>query len=159
KFGAAAFTADGYQAMVEEVLARLRLFESVHCISREIATGGIRLLGTSGTVTTLAGVAMGLERSSRPLIDGAVMTREQAARALATLRTLGREGLARHPCVGPDRADFVLPGCAVYAAITELWPAARITVADRGLREGMLVRMIRADRRHARRPIRSPVAA
>ena len=62
------------------------------------------------------------------------------------LRTIGREGLAQHPCVGPDRVDFVLPGCAVFAAIRRLWPAPQVVVADRGLREGMLLRMIRADR-------------
>ena len=63
----------------------------------------------------------------------------------------------QHPCVGPERVDFVLPGCAVFAAITRIWPAPKVVVADRGLREGMLLRMIRADRaRHARRPSRQP---
>jgi exopolyphosphatase/guanosine-5'-triphosphate,3'-diphosphate pyrophosphatase len=52
--------------------------------------------------------------------------------------------------VGPDRVDFVLPGCAVFAALVRLWPAPRVIVADRGLREGMLLRMIRADRRRGR---------
>ncbi len=70
--------------------------------------------------------------------------------ALADLRALGREGLEAHPCVGPDRVDFVLPGCAVFAALVRLWPAPRVIVADRGLREGMLLRMIRADRRRGR---------
>ena len=54
--------------------------------------------------------------------------------------------LALHPCVGPERADFVMPGCAIYAAIASMWPAPDVVVADRGLREGMLLRMIRADR-------------
>ena len=72
---------------------------------------------------------------------------EDAAEALSSgCGDLGRDGLARHPCVGPDRADFVLPGCAIFAAIHRLWPAAEVVVADRGLREGMLLRMIRADR-------------
>ncbi|HET9020112.1 MAG TPA: Ppx/GppA family phosphatase, partial [Acetobacteraceae bacterium] len=66
--------------------------------------------------------------------------------ALTSLRSLGRDGLMAHPCVGPDRVDFVLPGCAVFAAITRLWPAPRVLVADRGLREGMLLRMIRGER-------------
>jgi exopolyphosphatase/guanosine-5'-triphosphate,3'-diphosphate pyrophosphatase len=63
--------------------------------------------------------------------------------ALAKLRGLGREGLNRHPCVGPDRSDFVLPGCAIFEAIRDTWPAGGVTVADRGLREGMLLRMMR----------------
>jgi exopolyphosphatase/guanosine-5'-triphosphate,3'-diphosphate pyrophosphatase len=147
RFGAEGFTEAGFAAMVEAVTDLLLPFESVHCIGREIAAGGVHLLGTSGTVTTLAGVALGLERYRRPLIDGAMLDREAAAAALAALRGMGREGLARHPCVGPERAEFVLPGCAIYAAIATLWPAGRVTVADRGLREGMLMRMIRADRR------------
>ena len=56
-----------------------------------------------------------------------------------------RDGLAAHPCVGPERVEFVLPGCAVYAAIRQVWQVPSLTVADRGLREGMLIRMMRAD--------------
>jgi exopolyphosphatase/guanosine-5'-triphosphate,3'-diphosphate pyrophosphatase len=146
RFGPAGFDPDGFEEMVEDVAARLASFESVHCIAHEIRDGGVQLLGTSGTVTTLAGVALGLLRYRRPLVDGTVLSSAVADTALANLRALGREGLAAHPCVGPDRVDFVLPGCAVFAAITRLWPASRVIVADRGLREGMLLRMIRADR-------------
>jgi len=146
RFGPTGFDPDGFEDMVDDVAARLASFESVHCIAREIRNGGVQLLGTSGTVTTLAGVALALPRYRRPLIDGTVLSSDVADAALANLRALGREGLAAHPCVGADRVDFVLPGCAVFAAITRLWPAPRVIVADRGLREGMLLRMIRADR-------------
>jgi len=152
RFGEAGFKPAGFEAMVDDVTARLAAFESVHCISQEIRQGGVRLLGTSGTVTTLAGVVLGLQRYSRPMIDGTVLTADAAQGALETLRALGREGLLAHPCVGPERVDFVLPGCAVYAAIRGLWPAPDVVVADRGLREGILLRMIRADRaRQSRR--------
>ena len=147
RFGQAGFDADGFETMVDEVAARLESFEAVHCIRREIRAGGVQLLGTSGTVTTLAGVALGLPRYRRPLVDGTVLSAEVADQALASLRTLGRAGLEAHPCVGPERVDFVLPGCAVFAALVRSWPAPRVIVADRGLREGMLLRMIRADRR------------
>jgi exopolyphosphatase / guanosine-5'-triphosphate,3'-diphosphate pyrophosphatase len=146
RFGRAGFDPDGFEEMVDDVAVRLASFESVHCIGREIRNGGVQLLGTSGTVTTLAGVALGLLRYRRPLVDGTVLSIDVADAALANLRALGRDGLAAHPCVGPDRVDFVLPGCAVFVAITRLWPAPRVIVADRGLREGMLLRMIRADR-------------
>ncbi len=146
RFGPDAFAAEGFHAMVADVAARLSAFESVHCIAREIRSGGVRLLGTSGTVTTLAGVALDLPRYRRPLVDGVVLAGDVATQAMQRLRALGPWQLARHPCVGPDRADFVLPGCAVFAAITELWPAPEVIVADRGLREGMLLRMMRADR-------------
>ena len=130
---------------------RLLAFERVHCIAHEIRQGGVRLLGTSGTVTTLAGVALGLARYRRPLVDGTVLTRRGGRRRRsACCAGSGRDGLAQHPCVGPERADFVLPGCAVFEAIRRTWPAPEVMVADRGLREGMLLRMMRE--RNAHRP-------
>lgn len=143
RFGAAVGTPAGFAAMVEDVQARLQAFEQVHCIGHEIRCGGVQMLGTSGTVTTLAGVVLGLTRYRRAQVDGAVLSGDDAGRALASLQALGQEGLARHPCIGPDRAEFALPGCAIFAAIHRLWPAPRIVVADRGLREGMLLRMMR----------------
>jgi exopolyphosphatase / guanosine-5'-triphosphate,3'-diphosphate pyrophosphatase len=151
RFGAASLTPEGYEAMVEEVSARLRPFEAIHCIGHEMRQGDVRFVGTSGTVTTLAGIALQLPRYSRPAVDGVVLPREAAEAALARLLAMGRDGLAAHPCVGPERAEFVLPGCAIFAAIHRLWPAPDVVVADRGLREGMLLRMMRAERRHGGR--------
>jgi len=151
RFGRTCYTAEGFEAMVGDVSARLASFESIHCIAHEIRDGGVRLLGTSGTVTTLAGVVMGLARYRRLLVDGAVLTSDAAIQALETLQDMGRDGLMQHPCIGPERADFVLPGCAVFAAIMRHWPAPSVVVADRGLREGMLLRMIRADRARSNR--------
>ena len=165
RFGARSHTEAGYGAMLADVAARLAAFEAVHCIAHEMRGGGVRLLGTSGTVTTLAGVALGLPRYRRPLIDGVVLGRAQALAALGELRALEPAGLAEHPCVGPERAAFVLPGCAIFEAIFRRWPAAEVTVADRGLREGMLLRMMRdaGTRRAPRRawpdPAVLPVAA
>ncbi|MBN9508096.1 MAG: Ppx/GppA family phosphatase [Alphaproteobacteria bacterium] len=135
-----------FRAMVEDVADRLLAFDRIHCIRLEIRQGGVFLLGTSGTVTTLAGLALELPRYRRALVDGAVLTREAATAAVARLRMLGQEGLAHHPCVGAERAEFVLPGCAIFAAICRTWPAAEVVVADRGLREGMLLRLMRAER-------------
>jgi exopolyphosphatase/guanosine-5'-triphosphate,3'-diphosphate pyrophosphatase len=151
RFGAAGFSTAGFQAMVDDVAARLQPFESVHCIGHEIRQGGVSLLGTSGTVTTLAGIALELTRYSRPLVDGAILSNGEALDAMGRLRAMGRERLAQHPCVGPDRADFVLPGCAIFAALHQLWPTSQVIVADRGLREGMLLRMIRGERSRSER--------
>ncbi|BDG71572.1 Ppx/GppA phosphatase family protein [Roseomonas fluvialis] len=149
--GNSCFTEHGFFEVVDEVAAYLARFDQVHRIGQEIRAGGVRLMGTSGTVTTLAGVAMALPRYRRPLVDGKTLDCEAADLALGDLFALGREGLAAHPCVGPERVEFVLPGCAVYAAIRRVWPTPRLTVADRGLREGMLTRMIRAERGGRRR--------
>ena len=143
RHGARGFTAEGFQAMVDEVRARLAPFERIHCIAHEARLGGVQALGTSGTVTTLAGVALNLARYRRPLVDGTTLSAEAGAGALFLLRGLGRDGLRRHPCVGPERTDFVLPGCAIFQAIQETWPTPEVTVADRGLREGMLLRLMR----------------
>ncbi len=151
RFSDTKFTAAGFEAMVAEVAGQLAAFEEVHRIGQEIRQGGVRLLGTSGTVTTLAGVMLALERYQRPLIDGTVMSLEAACGAVRTLRALGRDGLAAHPCVGPERLDFVLPGCAIFTAIARTWPAPTVTVADRGLREGVLLRLMRGERPGRRR--------
>jgi exopolyphosphatase / guanosine-5'-triphosphate,3'-diphosphate pyrophosphatase len=151
RFGHSGFEPEGYEAMVEFVEEQLARFDRVHCIAHEIRLGGVGLLGTSGTVTTLAGVAMNLPRYRRPLIDGAVLDLAAAQDAVRQLRQAGRRRLEGHPCVGLDRVDFVLPGCAIFEAITRTWPAQQVTVADRGLREGMLLRMIRSDRMRDRR--------
>ena len=152
RFGADGFTPSGFRAMVEELKTRLRPFERIHCIAHEAQIGGVCLLGTSGTVTTLAGVALNLTRYRRPLVDGITLSAEAADQALSLLRNLGPAGLATHPCVGPERVEFVLPGCAVFEAIRQTWPMASVTVADRGLREGMLLRMMRQGRARARPP-------
>jgi exopolyphosphatase/guanosine-5'-triphosphate,3'-diphosphate pyrophosphatase len=143
RHGPAAFTEAGFAAMADEVIQSLAAFERVHCIGHEVRLGGVQVLGASGTVTTLAGAALNLARYRRPLVDGVTLSADDTDRALALLRGLGPDGLARHPCVGPDRADFVLPGCAVFQAMRDTWPMAEVTVADRGLREGMLLRMMR----------------
>jgi exopolyphosphatase/guanosine-5'-triphosphate,3'-diphosphate pyrophosphatase len=151
QYGAAAFTERGFTTMVADVTARLHAFEGIHRITQELRHGGVRLLGTSGTVTTLAGEVLALERYRRVYVDGQVLSREAAAGAVAALRRMGRDGLAAHPCVGPERADFVLAGCAIYTAIHTMWSVPEVTVADRGLREGMLLRLIRHARHRAAR--------
>lgn len=103
------------------------------------------LLGASGTVTTLAGVHLGLKRYDRWRIDGLWLSNEDASSAIATLRAMDFEERVANCCIGPQRADLVLAGCAIFEAIRELFPAARTRIADRGLREGMLLELMEAD--------------
>ncbi|WP_367159666.1 Ppx/GppA phosphatase family protein [Kozakia baliensis] len=136
-----------YNRMVSYVAEHLQTFEDIHRIRREISLGHVGLLGTSGTVTTLAGIALKLERYNRHAIDGLSLKGSEALAAIHTLCSLDKEGLNTHPCVGPDRSAYVLPGCAIFEAIHRVWPADTVTVADRGLRDGLLMRMARE---HAR---------
>lgn len=140
----ACYSEAGFAHVVGDVLALLQPFEAVHRIGQEIRQGGVLTVGTSGTITTLAGISLKLDRYRRNLIDGVSLSRDAVDEALIHTRQLGRDGLMSHPCIGADRVEYVLPGCAIYAAIHELWPTPQITVADRGLREGMLIRMMRA---------------
>lgn len=134
----------GFTRLVADIVGMLRPFEAVHRIGEEIRRGSVLMVGTSGTVTTLAGVSLKLDRYRRGLVDGVSLTRRAVDAALAEARAMGREGLSRHPCIGGERVDFVLPGCAIFAAIHEIWQVPNLLVADRGLREGLLMRLIRA---------------
>ncbi len=103
------------------------------------------LLGTSGTVTTLAGVHLRLERYDRWRVDGLWMTDAESTRAIERLRGMDFEARVANGCIGPQRADLVLAGCAIFEAIREMFPATRTRIADRGLREGMLLELMEAD--------------
>lgn len=136
-----------YREMVAFVRDRLHDFDEVHRIGAEVGRRNVTMLGTSGTITTLAGIALDLPRYSRSAVDGLTLTDEAALGAIDTLLELRLAGMAQHPCVGHDRSAFVLPGCAIFEAIHQLWPVDSITVADRGLRDGMVARMARNNTR------------
>jgi exopolyphosphatase/guanosine-5'-triphosphate,3'-diphosphate pyrophosphatase len=105
------------------------------------------LLGTSGTLTTLAGIKLGLKRYERSRIDGQWLARDEILKISDDIVTRDFEGRAAIPCVGSDRADLILPGCAILGAIMENWPCGILRVADRGLREGMLIALLRESER------------
>jgi exopolyphosphatase/guanosine-5'-triphosphate,3'-diphosphate pyrophosphatase len=101
------------------------------------------MLGSSGTVTTLAGVHLALPRYIRALVDGSMLTFDQIELVSRYLAGLDIDGRAASPCVGQERADLVLSGCAILDAICATWPVGRLRVADRGIREGILFDLMR----------------
>jgi len=101
------------------------------------------LLGTSGTLTTLAGIKLGLKRYERSRIDGQWLKRDDILRITENIVTRDFGDRAAIPCIGADRADLILPGCAILSAIMENWPCGTLRVADRGLREGILIALLR----------------
>jgi exopolyphosphatase/guanosine-5'-triphosphate,3'-diphosphate pyrophosphatase len=105
------------------------------------------LLGTSGTVTTLAGIALGLPRYVRARVDATWHDCADILSVVEMLKALDRPGRAKLGCVGEERADLMIPGCAIFSAIHAVWPCARLRVADRGLREGILRELMRETHR------------
>ena len=110
-----------------------------------IAADSIHMLGTSGTVTTIAGVHLELPRYDRRRVDGCWMTDDQVSVVLDRLLGMTYQQRVENPCIGVERADLVLAGCAILEAIRRAFPCARLRIADRGLREGMLVQLMRED--------------
>ena len=108
-------------------------------------SSGMHLLGTSGTVTTLAGVHLNLPRYDRRRIDGVWMSDADVTATIARLLRMSYQERANNNCISIERADLVLAGCAILDAIRNAFPLPRLRVADRGLREGMLVEMMRED--------------
>jgi exopolyphosphatase/guanosine-5'-triphosphate,3'-diphosphate pyrophosphatase len=135
---------EAYEAQVEETASRLAAFEAEHRIGDKLAAGQMQMLGTSGTVTTLSGMQMNLPRYERALVDGSSIELTAIRGICASLRVLDRAGRAANPCIGNERADLVLAGCAILEGILRVWPVPRLRVADRGLREGILVNLMRA---------------
>ena len=105
----------------------------------------LRLLGTSGTVTTLASVHLELPHYDRQAVDGLIVPSTSMRDIAAELSRLDAEGRSQFPCIGRDRAGLVVAGCAILEAILDIWPAPRLGVADRGIREGILRSMMSAD--------------
>jgi len=144
-----------FEAMVEDVRGEFQLFRARHALSKAVEGRAFHFLGTSGTVTTLAGVHLDLPRYSRRLVDGLWMEADDIDRMMVKIRGMDYEARRSNPCIGHERADLVLGGCAVFEAIRREWPLSRLRVADRGLREGILVQLMRADgflRGRGRRP-------
>jgi exopolyphosphatase/guanosine-5'-triphosphate,3'-diphosphate pyrophosphatase len=103
-----------------------------------------RLLGTSGTVTTLASVHLGLESYDRSAIDGLIMPTTSMRKVSVEIAAMSHKQRIAVPCIGAERADLVVAGCAILEAILDLWPAERLGIADRGIREGILRRLMRS---------------
>jgi len=159
RYGANRVGPAAYVAMVDQALDLLRPFEAAEAVGAEIAAGRVQMLGTSGTVTTLASVFFNLRRYSRLRVDGSYLDFDSIRRISAEIAGLDYAGRAALPCIGPQRADLVVGGVAILEAICRLWPVGRLRVADRGLREGMLNLLIAAALASDRKAGRPGVAA
>ena len=145
EFGGRDVTEASFESMIDHVKAHLEPFELEHKISQRIADGSVHFLGTSGTVTTVAGIKLALPRYDRNQVDGCWLSANEVRHVTNELLAMTYEQRVKQPCIGQDRADLVLAGCAILEALMRAWPTERLRVADRGLREGMLTQMIADD--------------
>src|SRR5579871_296945 len=140
-FGGRDVTRESYEAMTAEVAKHVAPFAAEH--AKDLTD--MHLLGTSGTVTTLAGIHLNLHRYDRRRVDGIWMNDAEITATIARLLRMSYRERAANQCISVERADLVLAGCAILDAIRNAFPLPRLRVADRGLREGMLVEMMRED--------------
>lgn len=157
RFGGHHVTPESFEEMVAYVTDLVRPWESLHEFRALSDGSNVHLLGTSGTVTTVAGIHLGLTRYDRARVDGCWLAIDEVQSVTSGLLHRSYEERVAEPCIGQERADLVLAGCAILEAILRMWPAERLRVADRGLREGILATLMnedgvyRAGRRRRRR--------
>lgn len=133
-----------FEDMVQDVMLLLQPFTRM---ARQAMTGrNVHLLGASGTVTTIGGIFLDLPRYNRMRVDGMWMKQADVSRVIDRLSRMSFEERMAHRCIGPERAELVVAGCAILEAIRRVFPCERLRVADRGLREGILMNMMRKDR-------------
>lgn len=145
KFGGRNVTKQSFAAMVDHVAGLLDNFPQRDKLGSLAQGSRFHLLGTSGTVTTLAGIHLGLERYDRRRVDGMWMDNADVTKMTDRLLSWDFEARTKNPCIGSDRADLVLAGCAILDAIRNVWPSEKLLVADRGLREGILTELMSCD--------------
>jgi exopolyphosphatase/guanosine-5'-triphosphate,3'-diphosphate pyrophosphatase len=150
KYGGQEISQETFDKIVREVRSELRKFGDPDGLKKYFTTNEAHLLGASGTVTAIAGVFLKLSKYRREKVDGLWMSVEDARSVANKLRIMTNEERAEEPCIGRERADLVVCGCAILEALAREWPASRIRVADRGLREGVLAELAQKARRQRR---------
>jgi exopolyphosphatase/guanosine-5'-triphosphate,3'-diphosphate pyrophosphatase len=143
QFGGAAYTEMYFEEIVDKIVELLASFNRANDISDRIWRERVQLLSTSGTVTTLAAIHLNLPRYDRSRIDGLKLSVSDIRAATQRLMQMSPTQRAAHPCIGSARTDYILSGCAIFEAIVRTFPIDKITIADRGVREGIIVSLMR----------------
>jgi len=134
---------DQYEEIIARVDQGLSPFDQEHGISNYLSSNKVQMLGTSGTVTTLGGIYLNLPRYDRSKVDGLDMRVDAISAISERLAKMNHAERAKNGCIGEERADLVVMGCAILEAIYRRWPSATIRAADRGVREGLLKGLMR----------------
>ncbi|MHA7900606.1 MAG: Ppx/GppA phosphatase family protein [Henriciella sp.] len=143
-----------YPAMLDHVMTQINKWKRTPEIRQAFEDGRAHVIGTSGTVTCLTGVTQGLTKYRRDKVDGAWVTRDAMMDTVRRIRDAGPDNIHKFPTIGTDRAGLMLAGCAIVEGTWSLAPKGDMRVADRGLREGLLLSMMHGPKRRKRRPRR-----
>lgn len=131
-----------YNTIVDRTQKILQDFEDKYNIGEAIRNQEIQIIGTSGTVTVLGAVHLNLPRYNRAAVDGLAISGTDIEKVISKIKKMGYEGRCRHSCIGKQKADLTIAGCTIIEALTTFWPVSEITIADRGIREGILLDMM-----------------
>lgn len=131
-----------FEDIVSKVMGKLAPFAKKHDIPGLLGDVPTQLLSTSGTVTTLAAVHLNLPRYDRSRVDGITLPAEQLRGSIARLLAMRPSERFNHPCIGPDRSDYIIAGCAILEALLRTFPFPQVTIADRGVREGIIISLM-----------------
>ncbi len=131
-----------YNTIVERTQKILQEFEDKYQITEAIRNQEIQVIGTSGTVTVLGAVHLNLPRYNRAAVDGLALSGTEIENVISKIKKMGYEGRCRHSCIGKQKADLTIAGCTIIEALSTFWPISEITIADRGIREGILLDMM-----------------
>ncbi|MDA0997259.1 MAG: Ppx/GppA phosphatase family protein [Proteobacteria bacterium] len=145
EFGPECLSAERFQELLNRVDAAIRPFDERNAITRHIAGNDVRMIGTSGTVTTLGAIYLDLPRYNRTRVDGLQIGFDSIRQISARLAEMDCGSRIAHPCLGRGRGDLMLMGLAILRAVCERWPVGRLGIADRGIREGILFGLMAAD--------------
>ena len=131
-----------YNTIVDRTQKILQDFEDKYNIGEAIRNQEIQIIGTSGTVTVLGAVHLNLPRYNRAAVDGLAISGTDVEKVISKIKKMDYEGRCRHSCIGKQKADLTIAGCTIIEALTTFWPVSEITIADRGIREGILLDMM-----------------
>ena len=143
QFGGAAYTEMYFEEIVDKIVDLLQPLNHENDISKRMWRDRVQMLSTSGTVTTLAAIHLDLPRYDRSKVDGLKLSISDIRNATQKLIQMSPTQRATHPCIGSARTDYILSGCAIFEAIVRTFPIDKITIADRGVREGIIVSLMR----------------
>ncbi len=159
--GFGAMTPEIHHAIIQQIDDHLEAFSVRNDIDAHIAEGNVQMLGTSGTVTTLGALHLGLPRYDRSRVDGLVIDFSSINAMCARLSGLGHAERRDISCIGRGRADLMLMGCAMLGGICRRWPVGKLSIADRGIREGLLAEMMQqsatSDENASVLPVNAPI--